>query len=141
MSDPVSIREQIMAALIAAVSGEYGTPAPEDERDLPITIVQETGLDVATQDEYGFTNVEIPVSVASAVIAASNDRDAMRAQANELLASIISTVFADAPLGALVDGIQYTGGGIQTELGKFVFAEAQFSVRYHTVRGDPYTIE
>jgi len=96
MPDPVSVREQILAALTTAVSGEYGTPAPEDERDLPITIVQETGLDTASEDQYGFTNVEIPVSVASAVIAASNNRELMRAQANELLASIISTVFADA---------------------------------------------
>ena len=141
MPDPVSVREQVLAAMTSAVGGEYGTPAPEDERDLPITIVQENGLDQASDDEYGYTNVVIPVSVGSAAVATSNNRALMRAQANELLASLVSTVFADAPLGALADGIQYTGGGIQTEVGKFVFAEAQFSVRYHTVRGDPYTID
>ena len=141
MPDPVSVREQVLAALTTAVSGEYGTPAPEDERDLPITIVQETGLDEVTDDEYGFSNVTIPVSVATAAVAESNNRALMRAQANELLASIVTAAFADAPLGELIDGIEYTAGGIQTEVGKFVFAEAQFSVRYHTVRGDPYNTD
>lgn len=136
---PTSIREQILAALTTAVGGEYGTPAPEDERDLPITIVQERGLDQADDDDYGYSNLIMPVSVASAAVAASNDRALMRGQANELLASLIQTVFADSTLGALVDGIEYTGGGIQTEVGKFCFAEAQFNIRYHTVRGDPYT--
>jgi hypothetical protein len=50
-------------------------------------------------------------------------------------------MFADETFGALADGIEYTGGGIQTEVGKFVFAEAQFTVSYHYVRGDPFTID
>jgi hypothetical protein len=137
---PISIREQLLSAITTAVGGEYGTPAPEDERDLPITIVQD-GPDQATPEVYGQTNVITVLAVASAAVAASNDRDAMRAQANELLATIITDMHTDETFGALADGIEYTGGGIQTEVGKFVFAEAQFAVRWHHLRGDPFTTE
>ena len=37
---------------------------------------------------------------------------------------------------------QYEAGqGIQTEIGKFVFAELQLRVRWHHVRGNPYLID
>lgn len=137
---PTAIREQILAAITTAVSGEYGIPAPESERDLPVTIVQD-GQDEAETTTYNQTNVLMPVAIASAAAATSHDKDTMRAQANALLASIITTMFADETFGDLADGIEYTGGGIQTEVGKFVFAEAQFTVRYHFVRGDPFTID
>lgn len=137
---PTAIREQILAAITTAVSGEYGIPAPESERDLPVTIVQD-GQDEAETTTYNQTNVLMPVAIASAASAASHDKDTMRAQANALLAGIITTMFADETFGDLADGIEYTGGGIQTEVGKFVFAEAQFTVRYHFVRGDPFTID
>lgn len=137
---PTAIREQILAAITTAVSGEYGIPAPESERDLPVTIVQD-GQDEAETTTYNQTNVLMPVAIASAASAASHDKDTMRAQANALMASIITTMFADETFGDLADGIEYTGGGIQTEVGKFVFAEAQFTVRYHFVRGDPFTID
>lgn len=137
---PTSIREQLLDAITTAVSGEYGIPAPESERDLPVTIVQD-GQDEAETTVYNQTNVVMPLAVASAAAATSSDTDFMRAQANELLASIITTMFADETFGALADGIEYTGGGIQTEVGKFVFAEAQFSVRFHFLRGDPSTID
>ena len=137
---PTSIREQLLSAITTAVGGEYGIPAPEDERDLPVTIVEDQP-EQASDDQYNLSNILMPVVVARAAQAADNDRDAMRAQANELLASIKSEMFADESFGNLADGVQYTGGGIQTEVGRFVFAEAQFTVRYHTVRGDPYTID
>jgi hypothetical protein len=137
---PTSIREQLLAAITTAVDGEYGIPAPDDERDLPVTIVQD-GPDQATPDVYGQTNIVTVVAIATAAAAADNDRDAMRAQANELLAQIVETMHTDETFGALADGIEYTGGGIQTEVGKFVFAEAQFAVRWHHLRGDPYALE
>jgi len=137
---PTSIREQLLSAITTAVGGEYGIPAPEDERDLPVTIVEDQP-EQASDDQYNLSGILMPVVVARAAQAADNDRDAMRAQANELLASIKSEMFADESFGNLADGVQYTGGGIQTEVGRFVFAEAQFTVRYHTVRGDPYTID
>ena len=137
---PTSIREQLLAAITTTVSGEYGIPAPEDERDLPVTIVQD-GQDEAETTTYNQTNVTMPVAIATAAAATSSDKDVMRAQANALLAGIITTMFADETFGDLADGIEYTGGGIQTEVGKFVFAEAQFTVRYHYLRGDPFTID
>lgn len=134
---PTSVREQLLDAITSRVGGEYGLPAPETEHDLPVTIVQD-GPDVAADDVYNQTNVEMPVVVAKAVLATDRGRDAMRAEANELLAGIISTVFTDETFGNLADSAEYTGGGIQAEVGKFVFAEAQFTVRYHHVRGNPY---
>ena len=135
-----SIRELLLDEITTAVSGEYGIPAPEDERDLPVTIVQD-GPDSATTDVYGQTNVVSTVAVASAAAATTTDRDLMRAQANELLAQIITDMFADETFDGNADGVEYTGGGIQTEVGKFVFAEAQFAVRWHHQRGDPFTID
>jgi hypothetical protein len=136
---PTSIREQLLSAIATAVGGEYGIPAPEDERDLPVCIVAE-GEETASPDGYGYEVMEMPVAVARAAASTSStDRDAMRAQAHDLLAQIRVDMFADETFGGLADGVEYTGGGIQSELGKIVFAEAQFLVRYHTVRGDPYT--
>ncbi len=137
---PTSIREQLLDAITTAVGGEYGVPAPESERDLPMTIVQD-GPDEAETTTYNQTNVVMPIAIGSAAVATSSDKDTMRAQANALLAGIITTMFADETFGALADGIEYTGGGIQTEVGKFVFAEARFSVRFHFLRGDPFTID
>lgn len=136
---PASIRERLIAAITTAVSGEYGIPAPESERDLPVTIVAD-GQDDVTDGAYDMHQITMPIAVASAATAASKDRAAMRAQANELLAQIVVAMYTDPTFGSLADGVTYTGGVIQTEIGKFVFAEAQFSVTYHHVRGDPYTI-
>jgi len=145
---PDSIREQLLGAITTAVGGEYGVPAPDDERDLPITIVQD-GEEVASPDQYGYTNYEIPLVIAKAVAAPaategqsrSEYQDAMRAQCHTMLAGIQTAVFADDTFGGLADGADYTGGSIATEVGKLCFAEAQFTVRYHTVRGDPFTID
>jgi len=135
---PVSIREQLLDAITTAVGGEYGVPAPESERDLPICIVQE-GEDVASPNEYGYDTIEMTVAVAKAAVATDTDKSVMRAQANELLATIHADMFTDESFGGIADGVEYIGGGIQTELAKICFAEAQFLVRYQTERGDPYT--
>jgi len=58
-----------------------------------------------------------------------------------MLAALIQNMFTDETFGGLADNIEYIAGGIETEVGKFVFAEAQFAVRYHHVRGDPFTID
>jgi hypothetical protein len=138
---PTSIREQLLQAIATAVSGDYGIPAPEDERELPVCIVAE-GDETASPDQYGSEVMELPIAVARAAEAVSStDRDAIRAQANELLAQIRVDMFADETFGNLANSVEYAGGGIQSELGRIVFAEAQFIVRYSTVRGDPYTID
>lgn len=132
----LSIRELILDTITELVGGEYDIPAPESERDLPITIVAD-GFDVARDDVYDQTHIEMPVAIASAAAATSTDKEVMRAQANAILAGLIKAVLADDTFGGLADGASYTGGGIQTEVGKFVFAEAQFIIRYHHQRGEP----
>jgi hypothetical protein len=41
----------------------------------------------------------------------------------------------------LAQGVDLVGQGIQTEMGKLVFAEASFQVRWRHVRGDPWATE
>lgn len=131
----MSIREQLIAAILTATGGEYGVPAPEDERDLPVTIVQD-GTDSASTN-YDYTACSMPITVARAELAVGTDRNALRAQAHAALAALIAAMHTDETFGALAQGVDYTGGGIQTEVGKFVFAEASFTVRYQHLRGQP----
>ena len=131
----MSIREQLIAAILTATGGEYGVPAPEDERDLPVTIVQDS-TDTATTN-YDYTACSMPITVARAELAVGTDRNALRAQAHAALAALIAAMHTDETFGALALGVDYTGGGIQTEVGKFVFAEASFTVRYQHLRGQP----
>jgi len=131
----MSIREQLIAAILTATGGEYGVPAPEDERDLPVTLVQD-GTDTASTN-YDYTACSMPITVARAELAVGTDRDALRAQAHAALAALIAAMHADETFGGLAVGVDYTGGGIQTEVGKFVFAEASFTVRYQHLRGQP----
>lgn len=143
MTDPV--REQLLAAITAAVGGEYSIPAPEDERDLPVTIVQD-GTDEGGNG-YGVSSWVTPVAVATAQAAIDTSamtptaaRAALRAQAHTAMADLIDALSADETFGGLADGIDYVGQGIQTAIGQFVFAELQLRVRWHHVRGNPQLI-
>lgn len=129
------VRERLLAAILTATGGAYGVPAPEDERDLPLTIVQD-GTDSATQN-YDYTACAMPLSIARAEVAVGSTRNALRAQAHDSLAALIVAMHTDETFGGLAVGVDYTGGGIQAELGKFVFAEASFVVRYQHLRGQP----
>ena len=134
-----AVRERLIAAIQTAVGGSYGLPVPEDERDVPVTIVQDATDEAA--DAYGVTQLAMPLSVGRAEAAVGSTREALRAQAHAALAAIVAEMHADETFGGLADGIDYVGGGILIELGRFVFAEASFRVRYHHVRGDATTIE
>lgn len=135
----LSIREQILAAITTVVDGEYGVPAPVDERDLPQTVVDD-GQDAITA-EYDISRIEMPVVIARAAQAVSGDRSALRAQANAIYAAIVEEMAADETFGGLADEAELTGGLIIAEVGKFVEAQTVFTVRFHHLRGDPYTIE
>lgn len=137
---PTPVREQLLAAIATATGATYGRPAPEDERDMPVTIMQE-GEDEAAESDYNTTNIVMTVAIAKGAVATDSDPETMRSEAHALHATIIQTMFADDTFGGLADGVDYSAGGISIEAGKFVFAEAQFAVRYHTVRGDPFTID
>jgi hypothetical protein len=129
------VRERLIAAILTATGGAYGVPAPEDERDLPLTLVQD-GTDTAAND-YDYTACTMPLSIARAEVATGSTRNALRAQAHNALAALITAMHTDETFGGLAVGVDYTGGGIQAELGKFVFAEASFVVRYQHLRGQP----
>lgn len=130
-----SVRERLLAAILTATGAVYGLSAPEDERDLPVTLVQDGTDDASTN--YDYTACVMPLNVARAELATSGDRDALRAQAHAALAALIVAMHLDETFGGLAQGVDYTGGGIQTEAGKFVFAEASFAVRYRHLRGQP----
>jgi len=134
---PVSIREKLLIAVTSAVNGAYGIPSPEDERQLPVTIVQD-GSDEAVA-RYDTTELTTTIAIGRVELSVSDDPAAMRAQANEMLAQIVADMHADETFGGLAYGVDYAGGGIQAEQGKFVFAEASFGVRWHHLRGDPYS--
>jgi hypothetical protein len=136
---PVSIREQLLAAITAAVGGEYGVPAPEDERDVPLTIVQDSADEATVR--YDTVELVMPVAIARVELAAHSSRAQLRAQAHEMLAQLIEDMSADETFDGLADGVDYAGGGIQVEYGKFVFAEASFRVRWRHLRGNPYLRE
>lgn len=135
----VPVREQLLAAVTTAVGGVYRVPTPEDERDLPLTFVQDSSDDVG--QDYDYTVVVTPVAVARAELAVAADKAAQRAQANQMLAGLVQAMHADETFGGLAQGVELVGQGIQTELGKFVFAEASFRVRWRHVRGNPWLAE
>ena len=130
-----SVREQLIAAILTATGGQYGLPVPEDERDLPVTIVQD-GADEATTN-YDTTACAMPINVGRGELATGSTRSAQRAQAHAALAALITKMHTDETFGGLAVGVDYTGGGIQLEANKFVFAEASFTVRYQHLRGQP----
>jgi len=143
---PTSIREQLLDAITTAVGGEYGVPAPDDERDLPITIVQD-GTETVSRDDYGFYTADLDLVIAKAENSPAQTpgqsrtefQAAMRAKCHEMLAEIQVEMFADETFGGLASGMEYVGGSIATEVGRLCLVEAQFTVRYQVVRGDPYS--
>jgi hypothetical protein len=133
----ISIREQLLAAITLAVGGEYSTEIPTDERELPITLVTDD-VESATGD-YDETIIELPVAIARAAATVGRNGDEHRTQANALLAGIVTETFIDTTFGGLAQNTEYTGGGIALN-STFVAAEAQFTVTFSHVRGDPYTL-
>lgn len=132
-----SIKEQLITAITAAVGGTASTPSPDDELDLPQTSVSDAGEE-AERDIYGYTTVKMTVEISTAQRAVSSDPEEMRSQCNEMLAQLITTMFADETFGGLADDLFYTAGGISTEARVFSFALARFTVVYHFVHGNPY---
>ena len=132
---PISIREQLLAAITLAVVGEYDTDIPSDERELPITLVSDD-VESATSN-YDSVTIEIPVAVARVAVSTGRTGDSQRAQANALLAEIVSEMGADETFGGLSSSTEYQGGGIALN-NKFVAVEAQFNVTFEHLRGDPY---
>ena len=136
---PIAVRERLLAAITTAVGGVYRVPSAEDERDLPLVFVQD-GPDEGSTN-YDYTTLVMPVSVATAAEAVSTDRALLRAQAHELLADLVADMQADETFGGLALGLELVGVSINTELGKFVFAESAWQVTYRHLRGDARALE
>ena len=128
-------RETLINAIMSAVGGQYGLPSPEDARDLPITIVQDSPDDASPN--YDATVCVMPINIGRAEAATNSNRDAMRQQAHAALQKIIKDVHAGGTFSGLADLVEYIGGGIEAEAGTMVFAEARFLVRYKHLRGQP----
>jgi hypothetical protein len=135
-----SVREQIQSNAQAAVGGQWGLAAIRDDSDLPFTSLDD-GTDSVSSDEYGRTDLAMAVAVTRVEKSTSSDLEELRIHGNRILAEIQAEMFADETLGGVADGVDYAGGGTSANVGKYVFALANFNIRYHHVRGDPYTIE
>jgi len=136
---PVSIREQVLAAVCTAVGGTYALDTPDDDRDLPLTAVQEEPE--SAEANYSSSNITMPVVIARAEATTSRAANQMRIQCNAIHAALIAEMAASTALGNLVDSVFYTTGFIQAEAGKYCLAQTTFTIQYHTVLGDPFTIE
>jgi len=138
---PTPIREQLIDAIRSQVGGVYAVDTTLALAQAPITVVAEDA-ETAAENEYGVTEIELPIAVARAEEATDSvDLNAMRVQANEILAGIIADVFAGGDFSGLARSTVYTGGGIQIEAGRLCAAEAQFNIRYTIAYGDPFNTE
>lgn len=139
---PDSIRQRLKTNLATALGGEWGLPAPTDERDLPFTSL-DNGSETASA-AFDSMFCEITLTVARAAVATSPTASVLNAEAEALQAAIhieLCGASVDQTFGDLADEVTYLGGGTAVEMGKFIWGLAEFSVKYHHVRGDPYTIE
>lgn len=135
---PVPVREQILASITATFDAVFGIGAPEPKDDLPAAAVRD--LEDSASAVYGRTNLETQVEVVRLEKAASLDKNAMRAQCNTILAFLVSEMHANTTLAALVDGVEFSRGLIDAD-GDICLAQAVFTIRWHHVAGDPYTID
>lgn len=134
-----SVRERLLSAITTATQGEYGEYiAAEDE--LPITVVAD-GDDTSSTNQYGITSNEMPVSIARAETATSQDKNNKRKQAHIMLVSIMQKMFTDPTFTGLASRLNYTGCSIQTEgPGGMVFAQANFTATYQHLAGNPLAL-
>lgn len=136
---PEIIREQLIAAIVDAVGGVYALPAPESEREVPITIVRD-GEDQQAEQGYESTGWLMTVAIGRAVAADSTDREARRQQAHSVLLDLYREIYVDETFGGLADGLAVTLQGMDLELPKIIMVALQFDVRYHHAIGDPLTL-
>ncbi len=82
-----------------------------------------------------------PDAVDTSAMTPTAARAALRAQAHDMLAALWVALEVDDTFGGLADGFDADGQSIQTEVGKFVFAELAIRLRWHHVRGKPDQID
>lgn len=132
MSAPV--RERVLQAILTATGGVWGVDGPEDERDVPLTVVHDES-DSGGVTAYGVTSLTMPLTLVRFEVAASQDRNAQRAQAHLAMASLVAAMYVDSTFGGLVSGVDYLGGSVAVG-GQLVQATCSFRIGYRHARGD-----
>ena len=134
------IREQIIQALAARV-GATRRLAMYDERDLPITVLQE-GDDTAAEGLYGMTNVSTSISIARAIRMDGVKDDSWYTELNTALADLIVELYAGGDdIGGLAHGMDYVSGSVDllTDGGVGAGVAVTVNVRYSFVHGNPFS--
>ncbi len=134
------IREQIIRNLAARV-GASRRLEMYDERDLPITVLQE-GDDQAAETGYDMTQVSMSISVARAIPMTGVKGDAWYTELNDALADLIVELYTGGDdIGGLAQGIDYVSGSVDlvTDASAGAGVAVTVNVRYAFVRGNPYS--
>jgi len=134
------IRERILRELVRR-TGAVRRLESYDERDLPITVLQE-GDDNATEGLYGMTQVTTQVSIARALRMTGVKGNDWYTELNTALANLIREIFAGGDdLGGLALGMDYVSGSVDllTDAGQGAGVAVTVSVRYAFVHGNPYS--
>ena len=138
MSLPV--REQIIRNLATRV-GASRRLEMYDERDLPITVLQE-GDDQAAETGYDMTQVSMSISVARAIPMTGVKSDRWYTELNTALAKLITELYTGGDdIGGLAQGMDYVSGSVDlvTDGGVGAGVAVTVNVRYAFVRGNPYS--
>ena len=136
----VPIREQIIQKLATRV-GATRRLEMYDERDLPVTVLQE-GDDTAAEGLYGLTNVTTSISVARAIPMTGVKADDWYTQLNTALANLISELYTGGDdVDGLAHGMDYVSGSVDLLTDGSVGAgvAVTVAVRYSFVHGNPYS--
>ena len=134
------IREQIIRNLAARV-GATRRLEMYDERDLPITVLQE-GDDQAAETGYDMTQVSMSISVARAIPMGGVKSDRWYTELNTALAKLIVELYTGGDdIGGLAQGMDYVSGSVDlvTDASAGAGVAVTVNVRYATVHGNPYS--
>lgn len=129
------LREQILSKLLKVTNSKYGTPGGVDDDELPIRILDDFD-DTIEPDAYDQWVHTMSIVIAHADAVEYSDANKMRQAAHKEIEKILSSLYEDETLGGLVEHIELTGLNVQTEAARFVFAQVNLTVTYHTSRGD-----
>jgi hypothetical protein len=134
------VRERVIRELVRR-TGAVRRLEMYDERDLPITVLQE-GDDNAAEGLYGMTQVTTQVSIARALRMSGVKGDDWYTELNTALANLIKEIFKGGDeLGGLALGMNYVSGSVDllTDAGQGAGVAVTVDVRYAFVHGNPYS--
>lgn len=139
MSDPLTIREQVIQALEIKIGAQRGVDS-YDERDFPLTVLFE-GPEDAAQGTHRRTTASMTVRLEHAEEGVGECKKAWLSQGNAVLGRIIlAATGGENTLDGLAQDIEYTGGGvaIPEDGTNIVTAFADLRVTYRFKSGNPY---